>query len=232
MANSVQSFRSLESNFQIKRLRLALALFLLAGSRLSAAPLDATPTTRRSLDGQVMQCEAAIDLGRAAYRVFGENAVISGSQMEVNLELETSKCTLVKNRYEFVPTALNGKLVNPRGGFLDFQSLEFMVYTPDFKIIRSVALDQKQSRYQIKFTAPVADIVGLLPRNIVGGSDRRAFFIGLLRGQAQLGDSVSGAVQHRTTVSFGANPLILSSGLGTLRSAPPAQPRRVTMGSD
>lgn len=202
-----------------------LVTFALSFQVMAEGVGDSTASVLRSFDGQVVQCEAAMDMGRLGYRVSNEKSVIRSGVLEVSLRLETLKCVGRGGRYAFEPAILSGKLVNQRSGFIEFQSLEFMVYTPDLKVIRSVALDQKQSVYNLTFSAPAQDLVGFLPRNVFGNSDRRAVFMGLLRGQAQLGDAITGVVQHRMFVSFGANPIVLSQAAGTVR--PPEMPATV-----
>lgn len=196
---------------------------VLAISALSNAvasnPTDVALQTVKTFDGQVMTCQHRYDAGRMAYRVKSAIGVIHAAQLEVTVNFETLKCVERGGIFGFEMAGLQGRLVNLMNGFIEFQSLEVVGYTPDFKVVEKRTAKLDISDQTVRFSAPVGKFAGLLPRNANANGARKVIMTVFLRGAANLGDARTGVVQSQETVAFGAYNLLLSESDGTLRFA-------------
>jgi hypothetical protein len=187
-----------------------------------AQPANGTDVALQSVktfDGQAMTCQHRYDTGRMAYRVKSAAGVIRSGNLEVTVNFETLKCVEKAGIFGFENSGLAGRLVNPLNGFIEFQNLDLVGYTPDFKVVLQQKARLDIGDQSIQFVAPVGKFAGLLPRNANANGARKAVMQVFLRGVANLGDARTGVVQDHDTVAFGAYSLLLSEADGTLSFA-------------
>lgn len=176
-----------------------------------AAPITAQSPVISSFDGQVMRCQQAGDLGRMAYQVTGLRASLLIPKIEVEADIETLKCQKLSGVYRFVPAPLNQRTINVNGGFIEFQNLELVSYTPDLKVRKFNKLDIHLTKQKVKFLAPARDFVGLLPRNWLADGSRSISLMMMVRGNARIGDAQN---SNRTVGQYASNSNILEESLG------------------
>jgi hypothetical protein len=198
-----------------------LSLFALPAVVAAAPknPTDVALQAVKTFDGQAMTCQHRYDTGRMAYRVKSVSGLIRAAQLEVTVKFETLKCVERTGMFEFETAGLEGRLVNPLNGFIEFQTLELVGYTPDFKVVQKQSAKLDIGEQSVQFSAPVGAFAGLLPRNANANGARKAVMTVFLRGTANLGDARTGQVQDRDTVAFGAYNLLMSEAAGTLSFA-------------
>lgn len=202
-------------------LRIVLPLLFLvplfsAPSHSAAASTAAT--TVRSFEGQVLRCAQKSDLGRMAYEVRSLRATVRppNLMMEIDGTLQTLKCRQHGHRFRFEPANLTGRVTNASGGFIEFNDLEFVGYTPDLRVFRAQKLDLRASLHRVKLSVPASGFAGLLPRNLSDDGDRQIALMTMLRGRVSLGDAPTGKVLARTVETLGAYAFRLKESTGHL----------------
>ncbi|CAN5467694.1 hypothetical protein BH10BDE1_BH10BDE1_25490 [soil metagenome] len=183
------------------------------------SPTDVSLQSVKTFDGQAMSCQQRYDAGRMAYRVKSAAGVIRAGQLEVTVNFETLKCVERAGVLGFENAGLAGRLANPLGGFIEFQNIDLVGYTPDFKVVLKRPASLLIGDQTVQFVAPVGKFAGLLPRNANSNGGRKVVMIVFLGGVANLGVAKTGQVLDHDTVAFGAYNLLLSEAEGTLTFA-------------
>ncbi|MBK7890276.1 MAG: hypothetical protein IPJ84_05325 [Bdellovibrionales bacterium] len=195
--------------------------FALAVTMLVAQPFAQAQDTPieviKTFDGRVMRCEEKVDVGTVAYALRSPTGTIKGDQFEVAVELETYACVEKQGAMVLEAMPLTGRFVNVLGGYVEFKNLEFVVYSPDFKVVQPVALDQKASKQNAVVSVPVAALDSLSAEAVARAGERKVVLIGFMRGIAETGDTKTGKVFDSGLLGFGEFNFLLSETKGTLK---------------
>lgn len=195
--------------------------FVVAAAVFIASPLaqaqDTPVEVVKTFDGRVMRCEEKVDIGAVAYSLRNPTGTIKGDQFEVAVELETYACVEKHGAMVLEATPLVGRFVNVLGGYVEFKNLEFVVYSPDFKAVQSVALVQNVAKQNVVVSVPVAALDSLSAEAVARAGERKVVLIGFMRGIAETGDSKTGTVFDSGLLGFGEFNFLLSETKGTLK---------------
>lgn len=198
---------------------LAILMGLVSATTFASSGSSASGVqSLRTFDGQTLSCMEGGDIGRVGYRVTSTMGNLRRDGVDVTVALETMRCVNVRGVLSFEKSPLKGRLVNPMGGFVEFSTLEFVSYTPNLKVIRNKALSLSNADHMVTFSIPLSEIPGILPRNVRANGEMKVVLSGFLRGEATLGDAVTGRAQRRLNLDFGPHAMILAPSLGTLNS--------------
>lgn len=197
----------------MRNLAVQLSVMMMAASAWGG---DAVQALRTS-DGQAFLCAEAADRGRLGYRIVTSEGVVRGTAVEVSMQIETLRCDPSTGVLGFQPRPLAGRNGNALGGFVGFSSLEFVAYTPNLKVVRSASIASSESQHRLTFSIPLAEVPGVLPRNVRANGEAQVIFTTLLRGAAQLGDTATGRVLHQRQTDIGTFEVVLSRSNRNLR---------------
>ena len=166
-----------------------------------------------------MNCSSAADLGRVTFCKTSERGVIEAGKVKIDITIETLKCVDQGGDIAFQKSGLAGRNVNRFQGFVEYQALDMVAYTPDLKMhdVKSVSL--KSGEQRVSFTGDVAAFPGLLARNVKVNGEHMVVLTTFLRGLAVMGDARTGKVLDRDYVGFGSYVITLAESNGTLTFA-------------